>query len=206
MELQEIASDLDEWYRRAKATNAIFDSMTGDAIERRERYKARSTIADVIRQLTFLARGIDIDYDEVDPNLYLPEASYAEWAAIFQNIFTNAFNALQQSDRRYVRVESRRSGMDRSIIILDTGQGVDLDRAVEYFEPFRRGIETPGHRTALGYGGTGLGLTIVRLLCGRIGCLARFIEPDEGFNTAFSLEWRESPSRRRGQDVQEKAN
>lgn len=196
-ELERIAEGLDAWLRRAKATNAIFDYMTGETIEQRERYKARSLIEDVVRHLSFLARGIRVDYEGVAPSTYLPEASYAEWASIFQNILTNAFNAVQGSENRCVRIETWQSNMERAIVIQDTGVGVNLEHADELFEPFKRRIETSRRHMALGYGGTGLGLTIVRLLCERIGCRARFSEPAEGFSTAFVTEWKEAKSRRK---------
>lgn len=196
-QLRNIANELEAWLERAKATNAIFDYMTPETIQERERYRVRVVIEEVLRQLSFLARGIEIDYSAIDPSLYLPEGSFAEWAAILQNVFTNAFNAMQDSTRRLLKIESRQSGLNRRLLIMDTGSGVDLKRSQEYFEPFKRGIETPRYRSAVGYGGTGLGLTIVRLLCERIGCSARFIEPDEDFNTAFMIEWQESLSRRK---------
>ena len=196
-ELEFVAGELDAWLRRAKATNAIFDYMTGETIERRERYEVCAVIEDVVRQLSFLARGIEIDYADVAPSTYLPEASYAEWASIFQNVLTNAFNAMQESEPRCVKIETRQSKMERAIVIQDTGVGVDLEHADELFEPFERRLETSRRCMALGYGGTGLGLTIVRLLCERIGCSARFAEPAKGFSTAFVIAWKEAKSRRK---------
>jgi len=196
-ELGLVAGDLDAWLRRVKATNAIFDYMTGETIEQRERYKARAVIEDVVRQLSFLARGIEIDYGGIDPSIHLPEATYAEWASIFQNVLTNAFNAVQESEYRCVKIETQQSKMQRAIVIQDTGVGIDLEHADELFEPFERRNEISRRRMALGYGGTGLGLTIVRLLCERIGCSARFTEPAEGFSTAFVIEWKEAKSRRK---------
>lgn len=189
--LKEVASELESWLNRARSTNAIFDYMTGDTIGKTQRYKAKNVIDDVTRQLGFLARGIDVDIAEIDSNIYLPEASYAEWAAIFQNALTNAYNAVQEKDRRYVKVSSRKSNLDRAIVIQDTGSGVDLQNAEKLFEPFHREAGESSERMAMGYGGTGLGLTIVRLLTEKIGCYVKFIRPDEGFNTAFLLEWKE---------------
>jgi signal transduction histidine kinase len=68
---------------------------------------------------------------------------------------------------------------------------VDLQHAERLFEPFERDIKDDPARRRLGYGGTGLGLTIVRLLCEQIGCLARFVQPEDGFATAFVVEWDE---------------
>ncbi|HID07065.1 MAG TPA: sensor histidine kinase [Armatimonadetes bacterium] len=195
-ELRRVIEDLESWLHRAKATNAIFDYMTGETIEQRDRYKARAVIEDVVRQLSFLARGVEIDYDGSDPSIHLPEATYAEWVSIFQNVLTNAFNAMHESEYRCVKIETRQSKMKRAVVIQDTGVGVDLEHADELFEPFKRGLEISRRRMAMGYGGTGLGLTIVRLLCERIGCIARFAEPAEGFSTAFVIEWKEAKSRR----------
>lgn len=195
-ELTRISDDLEAWLERARATNAIFDYMTGETIEDRQRYKARIVIEDVVRQVAFLARGIDIDYEDIDPSLYLPEASYAEWAAIFQNVLTNAFNAMRESSVRYVKIDTRRSDSERVISVQDTGCGIDLGRADEFFEPFVRDIETPRSLASMGYGGTGLGLTIVRLLAERTGCRVMFVEPEPGFSTAFVLQWQEGTRRR----------
>lgn len=199
-ELHGIANELESWLERARATNAIFDYISGETIRERKRYRARIVVEEVLRQLSFLAREIEIDYEELDSSVYLPEGSFAEWAAIFQNVFTNAFNAMYESPKRFLKIESRRAGMNHVILIQDTGKGVDMTRADELFEPFERGLSISHRRMALGYGGTGLGLTIVRLLCERIGCRVAFVEPTDGFATAFSIEWKESSSRKRNHD------
>ena len=80
----------------------------------------------------------------------------------------------------------------REILIQDTGQGIDLQEADKFFEPFERAAGISAERQALGYGGTGLGLTIVRLLTDNIGCLVQFVAPQNGFSTAFSIRWRET--------------
>lgn len=190
-EIDLVSGELEDWLQRARATNAIFDYMTGETIERRQRYKARVLIEDVVRQLAFLARGIDIDYEDVNRSLYLPEGSYAEWAAIFQNILTNAFNALREVQGRHVKIDTRRSRVKHGILVQDTGSGIDLELAPKLFEPFHRGIDTPRDSSLMGYGGTGLGLTIVRLLAERNNCRVMFIEPEQEFSTAFMLEWQE---------------
>jgi len=38
----------------------------------------------------------------------------------------------------------------------------------------------------------GLGLTIVRMMANNLGCNVSFVEPDEHFNTAFQLTWKET--------------
>jgi signal transduction histidine kinase len=187
-----IADELESWLDRARSTNALFDYMAGDTVRERDRYNARSVIQQVLEQTRFLGRGVMIDIDAVDEDIYLPEATFAEWGAIFQNVFTNAFNAMWESEERRLYISSRRSGVERAILVQDTGKGVDLDESERLFEPFERGTESDPQRMQMGYGGTGLGLTIVRLLTQRIGCRAKFVRPDNGFNTAFALEWKES--------------
>jgi signal transduction histidine kinase len=191
----QIADDLEDWLERARSTNALFDYMTADTIRQRDRYNARAVVKQVWEQTRFLARGATIDIEALDLEMYLPEASFAEWGAILQNIFSNAFNAMLDSSQRHLRVSSKTSAQEQILLIQDTGKGVDLKRANDLFEPFVRAMDTNAERMRLGYGGTGLGLTIVRLLTERIGCRASFVTPEPGFRTAFALEWKEKKAR-----------
>ncbi|MFQ5798465.1 MAG: ATP-binding protein [Bacteroidota bacterium] len=191
--LDSLREDLSSWLGRARATNALFDYLAdAENIKTTRRFRAAAVVEDVKAQTEFLARGIEIDTSEIDDELLLPEASLAEWGAIFQNVFTNAFNAMLDSEERLLRVSSRTRGRSREILVQDTGIGVDLQNAEELFQPFERKLEVSPERRGLGYGGTGLGLTIVRLLADRIGCKVGFVEPDDGFSTAFSISWRET--------------
>lgn len=192
----EIANNLGEWLQRARSTNALFDYMTADTIRQRDRYNAKVVVKQVLEQTRFLARGVEIDLDALEAEMFLPEASFAEWGAIFQNVFSNAFNAMLDAPERRMKVSTKISGQERILRVQDTGRGVDLEKAEDLFEPFVRTMETDQERMRLGYGGTGLGLTIVRLLTERIGCLARFVEPETGFRTAFTLEWKEKKAQR----------
>lgn len=189
-DLSSLAEDLESWLNRARTTNALFDYMSNsENIQERNEYRIKPTIEEVLRQLAFFARGVDIDTTDVDSKAYLPEASFAEWGAIFQNLFTNAFNAMQDSEKHILYISFKSNGNQRSVIIQDTGRGVDLKNSENLFEPFQRRGKMSRERIELGYGGTGLGLTIVRLLGERIGCRTKFIQPDKEFNTAFSIQW-----------------
>ncbi|MCI0564587.1 MAG: ATP-binding protein, partial [Nitrososphaera sp.] len=191
--LERLARDLSRWVERAEATNALFDYLANaENTQTRQRLRATQVLKDIKRQTRFLARGIEVDVSQVDPELRLPEATLAEWGAIFQNVFINAFNAMLDSEERLLQVSSHEQGKKREILVQDTGYGVELKNAERLFQPFERASKISVERRALGYGGTGLGLTIVRLLADRIGCKVGFVEPDEGFNTAFSLSWRET--------------
>ena len=191
--LNSLSADLSSWLDRAKATHSLFDYIAdAENTKLRHRFRAKPVIRDIAAQTSFLARGIEIDYSQLDDQLYLPEASFAEWGAIFQNVFTNAFNAMLDSPRRLLHISSRSHEKSREILIQDTGQGIDLQKADKFFEPFERASRISAERQALGYGGTGLGLTIVRLLADNIGCRVQFVAPRNGFNTAFSIRWRET--------------
>ena len=191
-----LAEDLQEWLGRARTTNMLFDYMTAETIKQRQRYRSKIVVESVLKQMSYMARGVSIDTSKLDPNLYLPEASFAEWGAIFQNVFSNAFNAMLGMETKILSISSRSDRKHHILLVQDTGQGVDLLKAERLFEPFERDIESDPARNRMGYGGTGLGLTIVRLLSDRIGCIARFSQPDPGFSTAFVLEWQERMAQR----------
>ena len=191
--LQSLSTDLASWLERAKATNLLFDYIA-DTENTQLRYslRARAVIEEITNQTNFLARGTEIDYSQIDDRLRLPEASFAEWGAIFQNVFINAFTAMLDSPKRRLHISFRSHEKSREILIQDTGYGINLRDADRFFEPFQRASKISAERKSLGYGGTGLGLTIVRLLANNIGCRVRFVEPEDGFKTAFSIRWREN--------------
>ena len=190
--LNSLSMDLASWLKRAKATNLLFDYIADtENTQLRHRLRARAVIEEITNQTSFLARGTEIDYSQINDRLRLPKASFAEWGAIFQNVFINAFNAMFDSSKRRLHISFRSHRKSREILIQDTGYGIDLRDADRLFEPFQRASKISAERKSLGYGGTGLGLTIVRLLANNIGCRVRFVEPEEGFKTAFSIRWRE---------------
>ena len=191
-DLQSLSTDLASWLKRAKATNLLFDYIADtENTQLRHSLRARAVIEEITNQTNFLARGAEIDYSQIDERLRLPEASFAEWGAIFQNVLINAFNAMLDSPKRRLRISFHSHEKFREILIQDTGHGINLTDADRLFEPFQRASKISAERKALGYGGTGLGLTIVRLLANNIGCRVQFVEPDDGFKTAFSIRWRE---------------
>ena len=190
--LQSLSTDLASWLKRAKATNLLFDYIAdAENTQLRHSLRAKAVIEEITNQTGFLARGTEIDYSQIDDRLRLPEASFAEWGAIFQNVFINAFNAMLDSPKRRLHISFRSHGKSQEILIQDTGYGVNLEDADRLFEPFQRTSKISVERKALGYGGTGLGLTIVQLLANNIGCRVRFVNPEGGFSTAFSIQWRE---------------
>jgi signal transduction histidine kinase len=191
--LLRIKDDLTSWVDRARAINALF-SYFGNAenLQSTKRLKAKGVIDDIKDQVNVLGRGVPIDTSRIDEKLLLPKASIPEWSSVFQNVFINAFNALLDSEKKYIEVSSRVKEGYQEILVQDTGSGVDLKEADTLFEPFVRKMKISPEREALGYGGTGLGLTIVNLVAKNIGCKVSFVKPELGYKTAFSIKWKES--------------
>ena len=191
--LHSLSTDLTSWLKRAKATNLLFDYIADtENTQLRHRLRAKVVIEDITNQTSFLARDTEIDYSQIDDRLRLPKASFAEWGAILQNVFINAFTAMLDSPKRRLHISFRPHEKFQEILIQDTGHGINLKDADRLFEPFQRASKISAERKNLGYGGTGLGLTIVRLLANNIGCRVQFVNPEDGFNTAFSIQWRET--------------
>jgi signal transduction histidine kinase len=157
----------------------------------KKRFNAKKVIDDIKDHVEFLGRGIPIDTDNINNDFLLPKATLAEWSSIFQNIFINAFNAMIDSKKKHIDVSTRVKAGFHEILIQDTGCGVDLATAEELFKPFVRKSKISKERQALGYGGTGLGLTIVDMVAKSLHCQVSFVKPELGYKTAFSIKWRD---------------
>jgi signal transduction histidine kinase len=190
--LSTVKEDLSSWVNSAKATNALFTYLSdSENLYTNKRFKAKIVIENVSDQVKVLGRGIQIETNRIDEKLLLPKATFPEWSSIFQNVFLNAFNALLDSKKKEIDVSSRSREGYFEILVQDTGSGVDLKDAENLFKPFERRMTITPQRQSLGYGGTGLGLTIVHLVATNIGCSVSFVKPELGYKTAFSIKWRE---------------
>jgi len=191
--LQTEAASLTDWITWTRSNRALFSHLLDE--ESREtsiRLKAAATVQHVVDQSKILLRGARVDVSDVDDRLRLPKARFAEWAAILQNVLINAGNAMLDSKRKLIAIRSSSSATRSSLLVEDTGCGVDLGTSDELFEPFVRKLTLSAERKALGLGGTGLGLAIVRMIADNVGCRVAFVKPTEGFKTAFRLSWKES--------------
>lgn len=189
---QPLVEEIEEWLKRARASRALFAPLLDrESREDRKRYRAGAMIADIARRVAPLARGIPIDTQSIEKGLRLPTATLAAWNAVFQNVLLNAVNALIDSDERRIAISSGSVRGRQCIWVQDTGAGVDLEEAKELFQPFERRLELTPARKQLGLGGTGLGLTIVKMLADQAGCDVNFVSPDSGFSTKFQISWKE---------------
>jgi signal transduction histidine kinase len=190
--LSNLSKQLREWIERARSTRALFSPLLNEENRAAKgRFKAKVIVEDVKRQIQALARGIEISTDDMEESLRLPEAGFPEWSAVFQNVFINAINAMLDSRRKLIVVSSSSSGRERRILVQDTGSGVDLKSADDLFKPFIRKLKISRARQELGLGGTGLGLTIVRMIASNLNCKVGFVGPEGKFGSAFQLSWKE---------------
>ncbi|HLO77396.1 MAG TPA: ATP-binding protein [Magnetospirillum sp.] len=186
----EVASEIREWISRFRALRRVFEPMMNE--EDREAIRPLRVLP-VIRQVrSALEPFLDgIEFQIAIPRDHrLPAGTYAEWAGLFQNATTNALNAMVGRRRCIIKVSGGCGpGRKHWVRVSDTGSGIDLERAEQFFEPFRREGMIEAQRQAMGLGGQGLGLTIVRMIAEARGCRVGFVPPDDGFATTFELSW-----------------
>jgi len=157
----------------------------------RIRLKAKDIVKRTVEELGILLRGVRIEEAKIQEDLFLPKATYIEWSSLLQNVLLNAVNALAGNKKPRVEISSKISGNSRSLLIQDNGAGVKLQKSEELFEPFVRRLALSSDKQALGVGGMGLGLTIVKMIATNMDCSVSFAKPSEGFNTCFKISWRE---------------
>ena len=196
LELRTVGSDVATWVENTRALLAIFAPLREEADRTDDkRFEVKELVCDLADRLGGLLRGVQLDLDCLDGGLKLPLSSFAAWNAVFQNLFMNSANAMLDSPRKTLQVASEIDGRRASVLVSDTGVGVDLAGADELFEPFHRRLDISSERRQLGLGGMGLGLTIVRLLADSASATVRFVTPRSGFSTTCELAWHEQERR-----------
>jgi signal transduction histidine kinase len=189
-EIGDTAKALEDWAERALATRQLFSPLMNQIDrERKERLSARKVVQAVATLMKPLMRKTEIELDDVPKDLKLPIGTMAAWYAIFQNVLMNSINAMLDQNVKRVRCSGGVQGGRAYLLIEDTGVGVDLETADELFKPFVRKLDISEERRALGLGGVGLGLTIVRMVAASLNCEAAFVKPSRLFHTAFELRW-----------------
>jgi signal transduction histidine kinase/CheY-like chemotaxis protein len=100
---------------------------------------------------------------------------------VLLNLVANALKFTERG-RVLVRVVTKPSGAIRRIDVVDTGPGIPRDRLDAIFDAFEQAEATTTRR----YGGTGLGLTISRAMCERMG-FRLDVASAEGVGSTFSI-------------------
>jgi signal transduction histidine kinase len=192
-ELIKLAADLEQWTKDTQSTRQIFlPLMDEGSREEVKRWRAQALLQQTVQRAEILLRGVNIDLKGVPDGTRLPEGRFVEWNALFQNVLVNAANATLGQPDRAVSITAGRSRNRRNIRVQDNGPGIDLESADRLFEPFEREGKLSRRRRELGAGGSGLGLTIARMIATNLDCAVSFTDPDRGWNTCFQVTWRVS--------------
>nr|WP_276508882.1 ATP-binding protein [Sphingomonas insulae] len=186
-EVSGVAGDIDTWLNRLEATRRIFAPMLSqedrDVVEA---LQVRSVVEEVIRATEPLMPRVATEID-IPGHVYFPPATFADWHALLQNVLVNAANAMLDIDEPRIAFRFGRTGRSSWLRISNNGLPIDVPSSHTYFEPFRRRQVASSERSALGLGGMGLGLTIVRMIASLRGCQVRFVE--DGGPTTFQISW-----------------
>jgi signal transduction histidine kinase/purine-cytosine permease-like protein/DNA-binding NarL/FixJ family response regulator len=137
-------------------------------------------LRDVLEQLADMFRlqaktkGLDFHFEILDQ---LPQAVYGDGRRLRQIVINLLSNAVKYTQRGRVSFRVRYRNMFAEIEVSDTGFGVRAEDQVRIFEPFERGQQPNGAAVP----GTGLGLTITRMLVQVMGGEINLIsKPGEG--------------------------
>ena len=184
-----IIEALDNWAERTTRARKLFSPLMNEYDrEKRNKYKARKVIDQIVKNSEAVMRDVSVEVD-IASDLQLPEATFAGWNAIFQNVLINAVNAMINSKVRKIHCSSEFDDGEHAIYVQDTGAGVRLHDSSDLFKPFVRRLEIPEERKSLGLGGMGIGLTIVKMVADSLDCEVSFVEPAPPFKTAFKISW-----------------
>jgi signal transduction histidine kinase/CheY-like chemotaxis protein len=125
------------------------------------------------------AKGLTVRYIKPD---VMPAAVSTDEKRLRQVLVNLLSNAVKFTDRGHIALKISFRSQVATITVEDSGVGIALDDQAKIFEPFERG---GGERTRL-IPGTGLGLTIVKMLVQLIGGdIAVRSEPGKG--SAFDV-------------------
>ncbi|UMZ11909.1 ATP-binding protein [Pseudomonas sp. MPFS] len=187
----EFLETLNSWAERAANARKLFSPLMHESDrEKRNAYSGRKLFAKIVDNSEVLLRGVEITND-IPESLKLPPATLAAWNAILQNVLINAVNAMLDSDLRRINCTGERYESGGVLYVSDTGVGVRLSDSADLFKPFIRRLEIPDERKALGMGGMGIGLTIVKMVADSLDCTVSFVDPFPGYKTSFKIEWSE---------------
>ena len=149
---------------------------TGVRLERLNFTEEIKNAVSIVEQLTPAA--ITLKTEITDKPLYiLGRKGMAEH--ILMNLCKNAFQAMEKTERKELRIELMGEYGKLILRVTDTGCGISEDAQQKIFEPF---YTTKGSRQ-----GTGLGLSVVRNILGSIGGTIH-VESTLGEGTCFSME------------------
>jgi PAS domain S-box-containing protein len=146
-----------------------------------ENFSVSELLAEVQRSLYPLSvrKGIDVDImdDIQDPYIFADKLKFKQ---IMYNLLSNAIKFTQDNGK--VKVVAIRSNNIIEISVSDTGIGIPAHRYEEIFDPFMQ-VDASNKRR---YGGTGLGLALVRRFIEMHGGKIQ-VESEEGKGSTFTF-------------------
>ena len=194
-ELDTIANGFDAARRRLLTLQELFAPMLSDEDRTAtDRLAVRPVVSQVVRAMRPLMPRVKFDLSGTLDDLRFPVGSFAEWNAVLQNVLTNAWNAMLDSEDAVVSIDAGRYRGRRPrewLRVSDTGVGlsVPLEESPDLFEPFERRLEISDANRSIAIGGQGLGLAIVRMIARRREAVVAFVTPRERFSTTFEISW-----------------
>ena len=192
-----LADEIATGAERFAALRQLFDPLlVAEDREATDRLRVRAVLRQVLRGLGPLMSRVDFRIRDVPNELHFPLGSFADWSAMIQNILTNAWNAMLDSERAEILFEGGSDMRGREWLrVSDTGVGlaIPLQESETLFEPFERHLSISPENRSIGMGGQGLGLTIVRMIAQRRGTHVAFVKPEAGFATTLQVSWRGVP-------------
>ena len=189
-ELQRTATELQEWIDRLEATRNIFlPMMDAEDREKIEPLECEGVVRTVVRNILPLIGRVQVTFN-MQAGMYFPAAAYSEWNAVLQNILVNAANATLDVKQPKIEISSEIYKRYAYLYVSDNGVGIGDDPEA-LFKPFARQSNISNERRELGMGGTGLGLTIVKMISENRNCEVEFISSEDPiWSTTFQMSWR----------------
>jgi signal transduction histidine kinase len=161
----------------------LVEIVSPDARRRRSRrgYRDHFEVAALLLQDAAARDGISLR-NEIPEELRTPPMFPAEVTSVFTNLLSNAIKAAGHNG--IVEASGARSDGRTEIVVQNTGAAVDLDRAEEWFEPYRSTTATVD--PSLGQG-MGLGLTITRATLAEYRGEIKFVAATAPFKTCVRV-------------------
>ena len=193
-ELVALADDIAAAARRFAALRQLFAPLlSAEDREATDRLRVRPVVRQVLRGFGSLMGRVDFDTRDVPSELRFPVGSFADWSAMIQNVLTNAWNAMLDSERATIVFAGGSTKRGRQWLrVSDTGVGlgVPLAESEVLFEPFERRLSISAGNRSIAMGGQGLGLAIVRMIARRRQAHVAFVKPEPGFATTLEMSWK----------------
>jgi len=148
------------------------------------RFHLEQMVTDCLLDLKVRANKSDLTVEmDIEKDLPPVEADEENIHRVFTNLLSNAEKFTE--DSACIRVSARRCGRDRvEVRVADDGVGISEEELPHVFDRFYRSGRTQSTR----YGGTGIGLSLVKEILSSHGCEVRAESPQEqGTIVVFNL-------------------